>query len=147
MENNKNSDLEKKEGRIDDLLRVLISLHFIPATLLAILNGFEIIISVFCFFNKGMLELTHSSVCTCTNKLKLRSFFYFACLYVLLQANCDLRRQIDEQQRMLERYKERLNKCVTMSKKLLIEKVCSSNSTVTYFKNEGSQSVYFILGF
>uniref|UniRef100_A0A674MKT9 Tousled-like kinase 2 n=1 Tax=Takifugu rubripes TaxID=31033 RepID=A0A674MKT9_TAKRU len=58
MENNKNSDLEKKEGRIDDLLR----------------------------------------------------------------ANCDLRRQIDEQQKMLERYKERLNKCVTMSKKLLIEK-------------------------
>uniref|UniRef100_A0A8C6WYC2 non-specific serine/threonine protein kinase n=1 Tax=Neogobius melanostomus TaxID=47308 RepID=A0A8C6WYC2_9GOBI len=58
IENNKNSDLEKKEGRIDDLLR----------------------------------------------------------------ANCDLRRQIDEQQRMLERYKERLNKCVTMSKKLLIEK-------------------------
>lgn len=39
------------------------------------------------------------------------------------QANCDLRRQIDEQQKMLERYKERLNKCVTMSKKLLIEKV------------------------
>uniref|UniRef100_A0A8C8GBV8 non-specific serine/threonine protein kinase n=1 Tax=Oncorhynchus tshawytscha TaxID=74940 RepID=A0A8C8GBV8_ONCTS len=38
------------------------------------------------------------------------------------QANCDLRRQLDEQQRMLERYKERLNKCVTMSKKLLIEK-------------------------
>uniref|UniRef100_A0A8C8MB88 non-specific serine/threonine protein kinase n=1 Tax=Oncorhynchus tshawytscha TaxID=74940 RepID=A0A8C8MB88_ONCTS len=58
LENNKNSDLEKKEGRIDDLLR----------------------------------------------------------------ANCDLRRQIDEQQRALERYKERLNKCVTMSKKLLIEK-------------------------
>lgn len=48
-------------------------------------------------------------------------------LYVfLLQANCDLRRQIDEQQKMLERYKERLNKCVTMSKKLLIEKVRSS---------------------
>lgn len=39
------------------------------------------------------------------------------------QANCDLRRQLDEQQRMLERYKERLNKCVTMSKKLLVEKV------------------------
>ncbi|KAL2101798.1 hypothetical protein ACEWY4_003559 [Coilia grayii] len=58
LENNKSSDLEKKEGRIDDLLR----------------------------------------------------------------ANCDLRRQIDEQQKMLERYKERLNKCVTMSKKLLIEK-------------------------
>uniref|UniRef100_A0AAY5JWH7 non-specific serine/threonine protein kinase n=1 Tax=Esox lucius TaxID=8010 RepID=A0AAY5JWH7_ESOLU len=37
-------------------------------------------------------------------------------------ANCDLRRQLDEQQRMLERYKERLNKCVTMSKKLLVEK-------------------------
>ncbi|KAL6474826.1 hypothetical protein MHYP_G00158660 [Metynnis hypsauchen] len=58
LETNKHSDLEKKEGRIDDLLR----------------------------------------------------------------ANCDLRRQIDEQQKMLERFKERLNKCVTMSKKLLIEK-------------------------
>ncbi|XP_036926254.1 serine/threonine-protein kinase tousled-like 2 isoform X4 [Sturnira hondurensis] len=58
LENSKNSDLEKKEGRIDDLLR----------------------------------------------------------------ANCDLRRQIDEQQKMLEKYKERLNRCVTMSKKLLIEK-------------------------
>lgn len=58
LERDKNSDLEKKEGRIDDLLR----------------------------------------------------------------ANCDLRRQVDEQQKMLERYKERLNKCVTMSKKLLIEK-------------------------
>ncbi|XP_035468175.1 serine/threonine-protein kinase tousled-like 2 isoform X2 [Scophthalmus maximus] len=58
LERNKNSDLEQKEGRIDDLLR----------------------------------------------------------------ANCDLRRQVDEQQKMLERYKERLNKCVTMSKKLLIEK-------------------------
>ncbi|XP_042199131.1 serine/threonine-protein kinase tousled-like 2 isoform X2 [Callorhinchus milii] len=58
LENSKNSDLEKKEGRIDDLLR----------------------------------------------------------------ANCDLRRQIDEQQKMLEKYKERLNKCVSMSKKLLIEK-------------------------
>ncbi|KAM6951714.1 serine/threonine-protein kinase tousled-like 2 isoform 2-T2 [Aplochiton taeniatus] len=58
LESNKNSDLEKKEGRIDDLLR----------------------------------------------------------------ANCDLRRQVDEQQRMLERYKERLNKCVSMSKTLLVEK-------------------------
>nr|XP_021136672.1 serine/threonine-protein kinase tousled-like 2 [Columba livia] len=58
LETSKNSDLEKKEGRIDDLLR----------------------------------------------------------------ANCDLRRQIDEQQKMLEKYKERLNRCVTMSKKLLIEK-------------------------
>ncbi|XP_074476447.1 serine/threonine-protein kinase tousled-like 2 isoform X1 [Sebastes fasciatus] len=58
LEKDKNSDLEKKEGRIDDLLR----------------------------------------------------------------GNCDLRRQVDEQQKMLERYKERLNKCVTMSKKLLVEK-------------------------
>uniref|UniRef100_A0AAQ4QUB3 non-specific serine/threonine protein kinase n=1 Tax=Gasterosteus aculeatus aculeatus TaxID=481459 RepID=A0AAQ4QUB3_GASAC len=40
----------------------------------------------------------------------------------LLRANCDLRRQIDEQQKLLEKYKERLNKCITMSKKLLIEK-------------------------
>ncbi len=45
----------------------------------------------------------------------LLSFFY--------KANCDLRRQIDEQQKLLEKYKERLNKCITMSKKLLIEKV------------------------
>uniref|UniRef100_A0AAQ4QV74 non-specific serine/threonine protein kinase n=1 Tax=Gasterosteus aculeatus aculeatus TaxID=481459 RepID=A0AAQ4QV74_GASAC len=30
--------------------------------------------------------------------------------------------QIDEQQKLLEKYKERLNKCITMSKKLLIEK-------------------------
>nr|KAF6498205.1 tousled like kinase 1 [Rousettus aegyptiacus] len=37
-------------------------------------------------------------------------------------ANCDLRRQIDEQQKLLEKYKERLNKCISMSKKLLIEK-------------------------
>ncbi|MGH0126242.1 UNVERIFIED_CONTAM: hypothetical protein FKN15_000496, partial [Acipenser sinensis] len=58
LENNKNSDLEKKEGRIDDLLRT----------------------------------------------------------------NCDLRQQITEQQKMLEKHKERLNNCVTMSKKLLIEK-------------------------
>ncbi|XP_019739048.1 serine/threonine-protein kinase tousled-like 2 isoform X3 [Hippocampus comes] len=58
LERNKNSDLEKKEGRIDDLLR----------------------------------------------------------------ANGDLRRQVEEQQKMLERFKERLNKCVTMSKKLLLEK-------------------------
>ncbi|XP_029461613.1 serine/threonine-protein kinase tousled-like 1 isoform X3 [Rhinatrema bivittatum] len=36
--------------------------------------------------------------------------------------NCDLRRQIDEQQKLLEKYKERLNKCISMSKKLLIEK-------------------------
>uniref|UniRef100_A0A7N6F6C1 Protein kinase domain-containing protein n=1 Tax=Anabas testudineus TaxID=64144 RepID=A0A7N6F6C1_ANATE len=40
----------------------------------------------------------------------------------LLRTNCDLRRQIDEQQKLLEKYKERLNKCITMSKKLLIEK-------------------------
>ncbi|KAL7991639.1 hypothetical protein Chor_015895, partial [Crotalus horridus] len=59
LESNKNQDLEKKEGRIDDLLR----------------------------------------------------------------ANCDLRRQIDEQQKLLEKYKERLNKCISMSKKLLIEKL------------------------
>nr|XP_032807315.1 serine/threonine-protein kinase tousled-like 2 isoform X2 [Petromyzon marinus]XP_032807316.1 serine/threonine-protein kinase tousled-like 2 isoform X2 [Petromyzon marinus] len=58
LENNQSSDLEKKEGRIDDLLR----------------------------------------------------------------ANCDLRRQIEEQQKLLEKFKERLNKCVTMSKKLLVEK-------------------------
>ncbi|XP_051034866.1 serine/threonine-protein kinase tousled-like 2 isoform X3 [Phodopus roborovskii] len=42
--------------------------------------------------------------------------------FTFVSANCDLRRQIDEQQKMLEKYKERLNRCVTMSKKLLIEK-------------------------
>ncbi|XP_060547676.1 serine/threonine-protein kinase tousled-like 2 isoform X4 [Pantherophis guttatus] len=42
--------------------------------------------------------------------------------YKQTQANCDLRRQIDEHQKMLEKYKERLNRCVTMSKKLLVEK-------------------------
>ncbi|XP_037546970.1 serine/threonine-protein kinase tousled-like 2 [Nematolebias whitei] len=40
----------------------------------------------------------------------------------LLRANCDLRRQVDEQQKMLELYRERLNKCVKMSKKLLVDK-------------------------
>ena len=77
------------------------------------------------------------SVCTCLNKLiskfLLPDLFLFV-LYVLLQANCDLRRQIDEQQRMLERYKERLNKCVTMSKKLLIEKVRPLNSNLIYYE-------------
>ena len=34
---------------------------------------------------------------------------------------------------MLERYKERLNKCVTMSKKLLIEKVCSSEHRFLFY--------------
>ncbi|XP_038154662.1 serine/threonine-protein kinase tousled-like 2 isoform X2 [Cyprinodon tularosa] len=39
----------------------------------------------------------------------------------LVRSNCDLRRQVDEQQRMLEHYKERLNKCVKISHQLLIE--------------------------
>lgn len=126
MENNKNSDLEKKEGRIDDLLRVLISLHFTPATLLAIFISFEnILFSVLVFFHSRHVRVDISAF---INKYSFSSFFIYerfcALLYVLFQANCDLRRQIDEQQRMLERYKERLNKCVTMSKKLLIEKVC-----------------------
>uniref|UniRef100_A0A8C8DPF5 non-specific serine/threonine protein kinase n=1 Tax=Oryzias sinensis TaxID=183150 RepID=A0A8C8DPF5_9TELE len=40
----------------------------------------------------------------------------------LLRANCDLRQQVEEQQKILERYKERLNKCANMNKKLLTEK-------------------------
>nr|XP_015818595.2 serine/threonine-protein kinase tousled-like 2 isoform X1 [Nothobranchius furzeri] len=40
----------------------------------------------------------------------------------LMRANCDLKQQVEEQQKMLECYKERLYKCVKMSKKLLIEK-------------------------
>lgn len=39
----------------------------------------------------------------------------------LVRSNCDLRRQVDEQQKMLEHYKERLNKCVNISQQLLIE--------------------------
>ncbi|MEQ2242812.1 Serine/threonine-protein kinase tousled-like 2, partial [Ilyodon furcidens] len=39
----------------------------------------------------------------------------------LVRSNCDLRRQVDEHQKMLERYKERLNKCVKISQQLLIE--------------------------
>ncbi|KAG8139889.1 hypothetical protein E2320_002642, partial [Naja naja] len=69
LENSKNSDLEKKEGRIDDLLR----------------------------------------------------------------GNCDLRRQIDEHQKMLEKYKERLNRCVTMSKKLLVEKSMQDRLRLGHF--------------
>lgn len=85
LESTKNLDLEKKEGRIDDLLRVRrCSVHH-PA-------GNEIC-------GRGLI---------CASAP---------------QANCDLRRQIDEQQKLLEKYKERLNKCITMSKKLLIEKV------------------------
>lgn len=58
MENNKNSDLEKKEGRIDDLLRVLISLHFIRATLLVIFSGFENMFSVLVFHSKHVRVVT-----------------------------------------------------------------------------------------
>lgn len=58
MENNKNSDLEKKEGRIDDLLRVLISLHFIRATLLVIFSGLENVFSVLVFHSKHVRVVT-----------------------------------------------------------------------------------------
>lgn len=49
---------------------------------------------------------------------------------------------------MLERYKERLNKCVTMSKKLLIEKVCSSKhsglfSTINHCCRFGFASFWY----
>lgn len=91
LESNKNLDLEKKEGRIDDLLRVS---------------------------NEGRQDLKKKKAFSC-----LTEVIFFP---PLNQANCDLRRQIDEQQKLLEKYKERLNKCISMSKKLLIEKVrCS----------------------
>lgn len=48
------------------------------------------------------------------------SFFIYLFFW---QANCDLRQQVEEQQKILERYKERLNKCANMNKKLLTEKV------------------------
>lgn len=56
---------------------------------------------------------------SCIYTFSIVDFFHFL---LMLQANCDLRRQIDEQQKLLEKYKERLNKCISMSKKLLIEK-------------------------
>lgn len=129
MENNKNSDLEKKEGRIDDLLRVLIC-----TALLVILMGVRMCLLSGCSLPKTCSNCLIASIQTDPNL----SWAKFSCLYVLFQANCDLRRQIDEQQKMLERYKERLNKCVTMSKKLLIEKVCSNSgfffsTTCIYF--------------
>ena len=118
LENNKNSDLEKKEGRIDDLLRVMMVLmdsyyHYLPQGLSSVFVSVKA-----CQFS-----------CLIFISAFLRVFNPHFYLYVFLQANCDLRRQIDEQQRMLERYKERLNKCVTMSKKLLIEKVCCCSNT------------------
>ncbi|XP_060776080.1 serine/threonine-protein kinase tousled-like 1-B isoform X1 [Neoarius graeffei] len=81
LESNKNLDLEKKEGRIDDLLRVRMQKD----------SSDDIRLDIVVVSSFG-------------------------------RANCDLRRQIEEQQKLLERYKERLNKCTTMSKKLLIEK-------------------------
>lgn len=135
MENNKNSDLEKKEGRIDDLLRVLISLHFITAPLLVSFDGFESVVSVLVFHSMHVWVFTARRSArpnTFNLSIKFPWPFCSARSLVLLQANCDLRRQIDEQQKMLERYKERLNKCVTMSKKLLIEKVRSPRSAVVF---------------
>ena len=103
LEKDKNSDLEKKEGRIDDLLRVR-GLNRVNLT----------------FNNPTVLMLW---------LLSSRATWNHCCCW---QANCDLRRQVDEQQKMLERYKEQLNKCVAMSKKLLIEKV-SFWSTLFFF--------------
>lgn len=125
MENNKNSDLEKKEGRIDDLLRVLISMHFITAPLLVSPSGFESMVSVLVFHSMHVMVVTSHQSAHDQTHLTCVDTVYLTLSLLILQANCDLRRQIDEQQKMLERYKERLNKCVTMSKKLLIEKVCS----------------------
>lgn len=65
-------------------------------------------------FNKKSLSITMSMGFT----VSLHLFDYHQ-----KAAPIDLRRQIDEQQKLLEKYKERLNKCITMSKKLLIEKV------------------------
>lgn len=99
LESNKNLDLEKKEGRIDDLLRVS--------------NKQTSILSLRVFFIYFLCR---------THKVPFE-FRNWVVLIFSPQANCDLRRQIDEQQKLLERFKERLNKCTTMSKKLLIEKV------------------------
>lgn len=61
MENNKNSDLEKKEGRIDDLLRVLLSFHVIPAIPFEpfIYSSENIMLSV-SVLPSSMLESTYS---------------------------------------------------------------------------------------
>lgn len=99
LESNKNLDLEKKEGRIDDLLRV----------------------------SNKQTSIWLSPVLEISFYVEIAKCHFEVRNWVVLifspQANCDLRRQIDEQQKLLERFKERLNKCTTMSKKLLIEKV------------------------
>uniref|UniRef100_A0AAQ5YJM7 non-specific serine/threonine protein kinase n=1 Tax=Amphiprion ocellaris TaxID=80972 RepID=A0AAQ5YJM7_AMPOC len=97
-----------QEGRIDDLLRV--SSH--PTA------------------SDGECRRAHLSNVVlvivpglhCANNYTTRLHVVTAVCFYFQQANCDLRRQIDEQQKLLEKYKERLNKCITMSKKLLIEK-------------------------
>ncbi|XP_077873701.1 serine/threonine-protein kinase tousled-like 1 isoform X1 [Ictidomys tridecemlineatus] len=106
LENNKNQDLEKKEGRIDDLLRYLIGpwlLQYSASSYSA--HGFHLDSPI----RVQNIYLSHSyNICILSRNQE--------------EANCDLRRQIDDQQKLLEKYKERLNKCISMSKKLLIEK-------------------------
>lgn len=69
MENNKNSDLEKKEGRIDDLLRVLISLHFITAPLLVSFSALESMVCVLVFHSMHVRVVTacRSAHLTCVH--------------------------------------------------------------------------------
>lgn len=100
---------------------------------------------LFCFFQSRHVRVDTLLLSAHVQFVLIFFFFTFLHCFIVLQANCDLRRQIDEQQRMLERYKERLNKCVTMSKKLLIEKVCSSNSTNDLLQSTTSRSVFFIM--
>lgn len=97
IEKVKDSNLEKTEGRIDDLLRVSCNL--------------------FCLYVAATAPVIILFQTNCSWLWVMHLLTWFS------QANCDLRRQVDEQQKTLERYKERLNKCVKISKKLLVEKV------------------------
>ena len=44
-------------------------------------------------------------------------------MFCLLQQNDELRRQLTAQQKLIEKHKENLQKCLNVNKNLLIEKV------------------------
>uniref|UniRef100_A0AAX7UXK0 non-specific serine/threonine protein kinase n=1 Tax=Astatotilapia calliptera TaxID=8154 RepID=A0AAX7UXK0_ASTCA len=83
-------------------------------------GGTKVMFNSFCFSLQTDLTVLKLAALESTKNLDLEK--KEGRIDDLLRANCDLRRQIDEQQKLLEKYKERLNKCITMSKKLLIEK-------------------------
>lgn len=131
IEKVKNTDLERTEGRIDDLVRVR-SLNTSKDRI-----RFEEEFKLHPFVNVCIGQLlispsllqhisAHSlDVFVSVNENMIYRVTVVCC--VSRQSNCDLRRQVDEQQKMLECYKERLNKCVKISHQLLIEQVSSKS--------------------